>query len=96
MNLFEVIALVLSLAILCLIALMAVSFFRKRCPRCGKHGLKLVGNHKWSARDSRGYRIGGTFSFYSCRFCPARLRWDLRTWSDATEGDWKKHAKTAV
>lgn len=96
MNLFEVIALVLSLVILCLIALIAVHFFRRRCPRCGKYGLKLMGDYKWSARDSRGYRIGGAFSFYSCRFCSARLRWDLRTWSDATNEDWKKHAKIGV
>jgi len=95
-HLPSAIILIPTAAILSIIALLAVSYFRRRCPRCGRGGLKLAGGYEWAGRDERGYRTGGKYVFYSCSLCSARLRWDLRQWSDASDGEWKKHAKIGV
>jgi hypothetical protein len=92
MTSFWAIAAVLGLAILILITLAAVVFYRSRCPRCGRCGLKFAGSYHSTGRDGHGYRQSERISLYFCTCCSARLRWNLRSWSDAAEDEWKKHA----
>ena len=93
MKILWITLLILSPAILYGIALLFVGFYRGRCPRCHRHGLRSVGGYLWDGRTPEGQPCGGAVSFYLCRCCSARLRRAGRDWSDATEEEWQQHTQ---
>ena len=91
MHIFWAIILVLSPAILYGVALVFVGFYRGRCRRCHRHGLKTVGGYLWDGKHG-----GGAVTFYLCEKCGAHFKRSLSDWSEPTEDEWKTHAKTAA
>ena len=88
MRIFWLIILVLSPAILYGGALIIARFYRERCRRCHRRGLKTVGGYLWD-----GERGGGAVTFYLCEKCRARFKRSLDEWSEPTEEEWQKHVK---
>jgi hypothetical protein len=91
MHIFWVITLVLSPAILYCIALAFIAVYRGRCRRCHRHGLKMAGGYKWDGKD-----CGGAVTFYLCEKCGAHFKKSASDWSEPSDDEWKRYAKTAA
>jgi hypothetical protein len=95
MKWLSVLRLVLAVAspvmILCGIAWLLA--YRRRCPRCGKHSLRMAGGY---VRDRRGIpdgrdgaEVGGWAVFYLCKRCGAHLKEERgKTLLDASDEEW--------
>ena len=94
MKWFLLITLVLSPAILYGIALLLIAVYQKRCPRCRKHGLRMVGAY---LRDNWDNHIeGGMASYYLCHRCGVHLKKSGHTWSDVCDDEWRQHVNTVM
>jgi ribosomal protein L40E len=91
MHIFWLIILILSPAILYCVALGSVAVYRGRCRKCHRHGLRTVGGYLWD-----GEQGGGLVTFYLCGKCGAHFKNNAGDWSEPTDDEWKKHAKTAA
>ena len=91
MHIFWGILLVLSPAILYGFALAFVAVYRGRCRRCHRHGLKTVGGYLWDGKHG-----GGSVRFYLCQKCGAHFKQSAKDWSEPSDEEWKRHAKTAA
>lgn len=52
-------------------------WLRKRCPACGRRGLRARQSLLWSGRDEHGGRTGGARTYGQCPHCGYRGVWEL-------------------
>ena|ERR1051325_9256754 len=92
MGLFPLTVVVLGPMVIFGIMLILIHY-RRRCPRCDRHGLDRAGGYIWEGRREDGERVRGSVCYYVCALCDAHLKRTLRDWSDVDEAEWKRHAK---
>ncbi len=80
---------VISPAMLYGAGLVFVAVYRRRCPRCQRHGLRMVGGYKWYGGPAGG---GGAVTFYLCEKCGTHLKQGEGDWTEPTDNEWKQHA----
>ncbi|SRR6266568_3220284 len=59
-------------------------FYRSRCPKCGKRGLKMV-DGALATVVIHGKRAPDSWTVYECEKCGAVLRWHLEKWEEESE-----------
>ena len=60
-------------------------FYRSRCPRCGKRGMKIVGG-VLATIEVNGRRAD-SWTDYGCENCGVVMRWHRERWEEVPEGD---------
>src|SRR5438046_366923 len=61
-------------------------FYRSRCPKCGKRGMKIVGGVRATILVG-GKRAPDSWMDYECEKCGAIMRWHRGKWEEVPEED---------